>query len=74
MLQRLRSAAQASEAGTGATGSPGWESLRDHFSAAAESRLQSWVGLGSEEMSILQVSSSVKLFVDGSHQCVSVST
>ena len=60
MLQRLRSAAQASEAGTGASGSTGWEGLRDQFFAAAESRLQSWAGLGGEEMSILQVSSSVK--------------
>lgn len=68
MLQRLRSVAQESEAGTGASGSPGWESLRDQFSAAAESRLQSWAGLEGEEMSILQVSCSVKPFADGPHE------
>ena len=72
MLQRLRNAAQAAEADTGATGSPGWESLRDQFSAAAESRLQSWAGLEGEEMSIMQVSSSVKPSVDGPHKCVSI--
>ena len=72
MLQRLRSVAQASEAGTGATGSPGWESLRDQFSAAAESRLQSWAGVEGEEMSILQVSSNVKPFTDGPLKCVSI--
>lgn len=72
MLQRLRSVAQESEAGTGASGSPGWESLRDQFSAAAESRLQSWAGLEGEEMSILQVSCSVKPFADGPHEWVPI--